>query len=110
MSADTTRRVLHAILPASVTPSLFETIHFAVRKASHIIEYGILGWLLFRAIRGERKGWSWRWALAAIAIAAVYAMTDEWHQSFVPSRTASAVDVMIDTIGATVAQVLFFRP
>ena len=109
MSADTTGQWLHAILPASITPSLFDTIHFAVRKASHVIEYAIFGVLLFRAIRGDRTGWSWRWALAAIAIAALYAVTDEWHQSFVPSRTPSGWDVLIDATGATLGQVLFFR-
>jgi len=110
MSSETTRRVLHAILPNSIEPSLFERIHFAVRKAGHVIEYAIFGLLLFRAIRGGRTGWSWRWALGAIAIAAVYAMTDEWHQSFVPSRTPSVWDVLIDTTGAALGQVLFFRP
>ena len=109
MSADNTGVLLHAILPSSVAPWLFETIHFAVRKAAHLTEYAIFGILLFRAIRGDRTGWSWRWALAAIILAALYAMTDEWHQSFVPSRTASALDVLIDATGATLGQVLFFR-
>ena len=109
MSADTTGHWLHALLPASIPEAQFETIHFAIRKASHLIEYAIFGALLFRAIRAGRAGWSWRWALAAIAIAALYAMTDEWHQSFVPSRTPSGWDVLIDAIGATLGQVLFFR-
>ena len=109
LSGETTRRILHAILPSSIEPSLFDTIHFAIRKAAHLAEYAILGTLLFRAIRGERTGWSWQWALAAIVIAALYAMTDEWHQSFVPSRTPSAWDVLIDATGATLGQVLFFR-
>lgn len=108
MSAGTTGHWLHWILPASITPALFDKIHFAVRKASHLIEYAVFGVLLFRAIRADREGWSWRWAVAAIAIAALYAMTDEWHQSFVPSRTASVWDVLIDTTGATLGQVLFF--
>ena len=110
MSADNTGVLLHAILPSSITPALFETIHFAVRKAAHLTEYAIFGILLFRALRAGRTGWSWRWALGAIVIASVYAMTDEWHQSFVPSRTASMVDVLIDATGATLGQVLFFRP
>ena len=80
-----------------------------VRKAGHVAEYGILAALLFRAFRGERAGWSARWSLAAVVLAALIGASDEWHQSFVPSRTASAWDALIDTIGATVAQVLFFR-
>ena len=100
---------LTAILGHPLPPSQFAALHFAVRKAGHLIEYGILGWLLFRAIRGDRSGFNIRWALAAVVIAALYAASDEWHQSFVPSRTPSAWDVLIDTTGATLAQVLFFR-
>jgi len=44
-----------------------------------------------------------------VAISAAVAGLDEWHQLFVPSRTASPMDVLIDTIGAALAQVLFFK-
>lgn len=100
---------LNAILGHPLPASQFAALHFAVRKAGHLIEYAILGWLLFRAIRGNRSGFNIRWALAAIIVATLYAASDEWHQSFVPSRTPSAWDVLIDTTGATLAQVLFFR-
>lgn len=114
LSSDQTGRVLaavvHAVVGHPLPPSQFDALHYGVRKSSHVLEYAVFGLLLFRAIRGEREGWNWRWALTAIAIAALYAATDEWHQSFVPSRTASAWDVLIDTTGATLAQVLFFRP
>lgn len=103
--ADTIEAILHHPLP----PSQFEAIHFILRKTGHLTEYGILGALLFRALRGERTGWSGRWSLAAVVFAALVGASDEWHQSFVPSRTASPWDALIDTIGATIAQVLFFR-
>src|SRR2546421_11509453 len=57
---------LNAILGHPLPASQFAALHFAIRKAAHLIEYGILGWLLFRAIRGDRTGFSPRWALAAI--------------------------------------------
>jgi VanZ family protein len=101
--------ILNAILGHPLPPSQFETAHFLIRKASHLGEYAIFGALLFRAIRAGREGWNWRWAVGAIAVAALYAATDEWHQSFVPSRTPSVIDVLIDTAGAALAQVLFFR-
>jgi VanZ family protein len=110
LSAENTGEWLSAILPAGISPSTLQMIHFAVRKAAHLLEYAILGVLLFRAIRGDRTGWTWRWALSAVVIATLYAVTDEWHQSFVPTRTPSGWDVLIDTSGATLAQVLFFRP
>jgi VanZ family protein len=100
---------LNAVFGHSLAPSQFEMVHYLVRKGGHLCEYAILGALVFRAIRADREGWNWRWALAAIVLAALYAASDEWHQSFVPSRTASVWDVLIDTTGATLAQVLFFR-
>ena len=47
-----------------------------------------------------QRPWSWRDAVLSIVVAGAYAMTDEWHQSFVATRYASAVDVLIDTAGA----------
>ena len=101
--------VITAIFGFAIKPSTIDVIHYLIRKAGHLTEYAILGGLLFRAIRGERRGWNWRWAAAAIAIAALYASTDEFHQIFVPGRTPSVWDVLLDTVGAAVAQVLFFR-
>jgi VanZ family protein len=52
--------------------------------------------------------WSWRRAGIALLIAAAYAATDEWHQSFVPSRTAAFDDVLIDSTGALIGLSLVF--
>ena len=45
------------------------------------------------------------WALAAIAMVACYASLDEFHQIFVPGRTAAVADVLLDTIGGICAQI-----
>ena len=41
--------------------------------------------------------------MAAFFVAAVYSLTDEWHQTFVPSRTASLFDCGFDSVGAAIA-------
>ena len=76
------------------------SIHFAVRKAGHFCEYGILAMFAARAFRWTRGlGFYKHWALWAIALVAIYSLTDEFHQSFVSTRTASIYDSMIDTAG-----------
>jgi VanZ family protein len=64
-----------------------------LRKAAHMTEYAILAVLLRRATGSP--GW-------AFVIAVAYAATDEFHQTFVPGRHGSPVDVGIDAIGALI--------
>ena len=61
-----------------------------LRKIAHAFEFGVLGALLVRATGGPRL---------AFALGTLYAVSDEVHQSFVPGRMGSAVDVAIDTVG-----------
>jgi VanZ family protein len=97
--------LLHLLIPQASAETL-EVMHAIIRKSAHLTEYFILGVLLHRALRGDERGWKLRWALWAIAIAAAYASLDEFHQSFVPSRTASPWDALIDTIGSSAAQIV----
>jgi VanZ family protein len=91
------------------TPETIELMHGVIRKMAHLTEYFILGIFLMHGLRGQDRGWKLRWAVWAIIIAAGYASFDEFHQSFVPSRTASTWDALLDTTGASVAQaVLWF--
>ena len=77
------------------------------RKATHVAAYGLVGALWFRALRaGASIRWTARWSWQAIAITAVVASADEIHQIFVPSRTASVFDVLLDVGGAALAVVL----
>ena len=72
-----------------------------------MIEYFILGRLLFRAFRGGSAAlWNWRWFWGAIIVVVFWAAIDELHQSFVPARTASIVAVGIDITGGIFAQVV----
>jgi VanZ family protein len=72
-----------------------------LRKAAHLAEYAVLGALLTRAVeaaspfhRGNALTWAWAWVLGA-----AYAASDELHQHFVPGRSASELDLLIDMVG-----------
>jgi VanZ family protein len=67
-----------------------------LRKAAHMASYGLLWFLWWRALGYGAK-------LPAVAIAVAYAATDEFHQHFVEGRHGTPVDVLIDTIGITLA-------
>jgi len=102
------------ILPAlkwlfpGMSPRMLAYSHGVIRKLAHVIVYFFFNVLLFRSIRGERKGWKLSWALAALGAAAAYGVLDEIHQSFVPLRHASARDVLIDICGGFVGQVVIW--
>lgn len=67
----------------------------------HGVEYAVLGVLLARTLH---LTWRFRFSdtlvLACAALGALYGLTDEWHQSFVPHRAGSLADVAADGIGA----------
>jgi VanZ family protein len=75
-------------------------IHLIVRKAGHVTEYAILAFLLRRAFVTSTRSFIQRnWFELALLIIVCYALLDEFHQSFVPSRTASLYDSAIDIAG-----------
>ena len=78
----------------------FHFIHHIIRKSAHFTEYFIFCILIYRGVRGDRKGWRWTWGIAALSVAAGYSIMDEIHQAFVVSRTASPYDSLLDSIGA----------
>lgn len=69
---------------------------------AHMVEYAILGALIFAALRPYRAGAALPLAFAAWAFAVLYGMSDEFHQSFVPNRDANWMDVGFDALGAAV--------
>jgi VanZ family protein len=88
--------------------SAIDTSNAVLRKMGHFCGYGILGLLFRRAwyrtvplfLRWSRS--QLRFAAAGIAVWSVFgvACMDEWHQSFLPGRTSSVYDVLLDTCGA----------
>jgi VanZ family protein len=97
--------ILHWLLPHVSLATLYG-LHHIIRKCAHVTEYFILSLLVLRAIRAGRKEIRLEWALATIAIVAGYAALDEFHQWFVPGRTATFTDVLIDTAGGVAAQLV----
>ena len=87
--------------------TMAEKIEYPVRKAAHMTEYAILGLLSFTFYRGILKKEK-RQFLAALLTAAVYAATDEFHQYFIPGRSAEVMDVCIDTLGASIGLAILF--
>lgn len=80
------------------------TIDLVGRKLVHMVEFGLLWLLWLRAL-----GWSARAGWAAGAIAILYAISDEWHQSFVDGRQGAPRDVLIDSAGVLLAALLYHR-
>ena len=108
-----TSRVIGPVLRffwPKVSDKTVHDVQVAVRKTGHLSGYAMLAAVVWRA---KQKGifvggWSWRSARFAEIVAALYAMTDEFHQSFVPTRDASIWDVLIDSTGAAVGLALIW--
>jgi VanZ family protein len=101
-SAGTTSRIigplLHWLFP-HLDPATLYALHGFVRKGAHVTEYALLGLLAFRALRLSLAISLARTALLGITLVLAVAATDELRQSFLPSRTGSLVDVLIDLSG-----------
>ena len=106
-SAGNTSRIVGPIvlwLFPNTTPDALAIIHFMTRKAAHFTEYALLGILAARAFRtSPNRVLSRRWFLVALVLIVAYALIDELHQAFEPSRTASLWDSAIDAAGGLTA-------
>ena len=105
-SAENTGSLLRAVLTwliPAVTAHHIDLIHHLGRKFAHFTEYAILGALWFRGVTrsGLARPPAATWL--ALAISVLCAIADETHQSFLPSRTGTVQDVVLDTAGAFAA-------
>jgi VanZ family protein len=109
-SAPNTSRIIGPLilwLFPNTSPETLAVVHFIMRKIAHFTEYAILGFLAARAFRtSPRPAISQRWFLICVTLVVVYALTDEYHQTFVPSRTASIFDSLIDMAGGLTALIV----
>jgi VanZ family protein len=105
-TAPMVKEILAFLFPA-ISDEAFLLIHMFLRKAAHVTEYFVLGLLLFRALRGASGApWNWRWSFFSLVGVVLWAAVDEVHQSFIPARTASIVDVGIDITSGILAQLV----
>ncbi len=105
MSEEITEKVLSSVginrenTPPKEYLEVKEKTHISIRKLAHFAEYCSLGFFL--CVFFLTYSWSRLIAvLSSFGISVVYAILDEWHQSFVPQRGPGAVDVLIDSAGA----------
>ena len=113
LSAEHTGKILYPILHYLFNMDLahFKVWHHYIRKTGHFLGYFVLSVLLFRAWKATLRlpsSWAWRWATIAFFMSALVASLDEWHQTFLPSRTGVFRDVVLDSIGALTAQFVIF--
>ena len=110
-SAINTSRVVRPLLLwlfPDITEESITLAHFLVRKTAHITEYAVLGCLAARAFTGSsREFLRQRWFLAGVLLVVLHALLDEYHQSFVPSRTGSLYDSGIDIAGGLIGLIGF---
>jgi VanZ family protein len=116
MSSANTSQWLYPLwvqLFGTTSPAHWEQIHHLIRKTGHFGGYGLVSLAFFYSWRQTLHRmavthWTlWRRASGlAVLCALVVASLDEYHQSFLPSRTASPVDVGIDLCGAIAFQLV----
>lgn len=111
LSGAKTSRIIRPILLwlfPEINEEQIAQLHFIVRKIAHFVEYAILALLAARAFSSSSQTLlRRRWFLASFLLVAIYALSDEFHQSFVPSRGASIYDSFIDMAGGLTA-LLFY--
>jgi VanZ family protein len=78
-------------------------LNYLIRKSSHLIAFGFLAFLVWEAMTPNCWAYIGAWTFATL-----YGGIDEWHQSYIPGRSASIYDVLIDSLGASVILLILF--
>jgi VanZ family protein len=122
-------RALLALFSIHPSAHALTLLNVVLRKCGHVLGYGLLSFLFFRACRGTFRAlsgdydwrtsrlrrpeahafhilWQWSWALLAMAVTALTAAADELHQMTIPSRGGSWWDVLLDSVAGLLAQIL----
>ena len=112
-SGENTSRIIRPLvlwLFPHTSEETLAVVHVVVRKIAHFSEYFVLGLLAARTFSTSSKELlRRRWFILCLSLIILYSLVDEYHQSFVPSRTPSIFDSMIDTLGGLTALLLYSR-
>jgi VanZ family protein len=110
-SASNTSEILRPLLLwffPNLSESRLAAVHFLTRKAGHFTEYAVLAFLTRRAFITSSHAFLRRnWFQLGLLLVVIYGLLDEFHQSFVPSRTASVYDSIIDIAGGLTVLLIF---
>lgn len=87
----------------AITETYFGSWNILIRKTAHVSEYALLCLLSQRAFHFSGRIFSAHSVIFAFLLTVLYAGFDEWHQSFVPGRSASMQDVLVDALGGLLA-------
>jgi VanZ family protein len=96
------RPLMHWLFPG-MSEDKIERIHYVVRKTAHCVEYALLGVLAWRVVHFDPAFASFslrRHCWFVLLFCLLYASSDEFHQSFVPTRQSAVQDVLLDMCGA----------
>lgn len=100
--------LINQVVPAFGTGAVdYSYLNHVVRKLAHFFLYLVLGVLSARALR-KNGITGWKPLALAVILCALYAVTDELHQVFVPGRSGQISDVILDTMGGLVGILLYY--
>jgi VanZ family protein len=99
-------RRLFPNLARRLTTAQLDRVDKNIRKCAHVTEYAILAILAYRAVAFGNPAFRSRNVVLPFLIGVLYAASDEYHQSFYPSRDGTAADVVFDTFGVTIGLLL----
>lgn len=107
LSTGISRKITEVVKKVTNDP-IINKVNFnhIIRKMAHFTVYFILGILVVNAI-GQRYSLDTKWILGSIIICILYAISDEFHQSFVPGRGPAVFDVLVDSFGASTGILLY---
>jgi VanZ family protein len=87
-------------------PAQLKLINFYVRKTGHVLAYGLMSLLWFRAFRAQAHYGPWRACLWSLGLCLLYASMDEGRQWFSVTRGGSIIDIFLDMSGASLTALI----